>query len=210
MQPIILTTINARYIHAALGLRYIHANMAEYRDCTTIVEFTLNQRAEDIAESLLAHNPRIIGFGVYIWNVLQCTDVIRLVKIVEPSVRIVIGGPEVSFELTGHSITRLADHVITGPADLAFAQLCRDLDAERAVSRQISAMPVALAELESPYPLYTTEDLANRVLYVEASRGCPFKCEFCLSSLDKTATAFDLDAFLAQMQSLVERGARHF
>jgi len=80
----------------------------------------------------------------------------------------------------------------------------------RPLQRVIAGEQVPLEELALPYSLYTDEDIARRFLYVEASRGCPFKCEFCLSSLDKTAWPFDLERFLAEIQSLMDRGARHF
>ncbi|MEE9320382.1 MAG: DUF4080 domain-containing protein [Granulosicoccus sp.] len=210
MSDITLATINARYIHASLGLRYLLANMGTLQARTRIREYTLNQRPEDIAESLLNSRCRIVGFGVYIWNVLQTTEVIKLLKVVKPELVIVVGGPEVSFETTDQTISALADHVVIGPADTAFAELCQEiLDGDNPVA-VTSALPVDLQTLESPYPYYSDDDIAHRVLYVEASRGCPFKCEFCLSSLDKTALAFPLPEFLQQMQLLIDRGARHF
>ncbi|MFK7892159.1 MAG: DUF4080 domain-containing protein [Granulosicoccus sp.] len=210
MNGIILSTINARYIHASLGLRYLYANMAELQPQCTVKEFTLDQRPEDIAEALLKTHPHIIGFGVYIWNVEQTTEVMRLIRVIQPKTILVAGGPEVSHEMDKQEICALADHVVTGMADQSFAGLCEDILAERAPSKHVCSLPVQLDALESPYPHYSDEDLRNRVLYVEASRGCPFKCEFCLSSLDKTAVAFPLPAFLEHMQSLIDRGARQF
>jgi hypothetical protein len=89
--------------------------------------------------------------------------------------------------------------------------LCRRLLAgERPAEKIIRAEVPRLEQLELPYRYYNDEDIAQRLIYVEASRGCPFKCEFCLSSLDKTAWPFALERFLAEMQILYERGARHF
>jgi len=213
MQPIILSTINARYIHASLGLRYLLANMGELREQTLLLEFTLEQRAEDIAETLLQRKPCIIGFGVYIWNVIPTTEVIRLIKIIDPSIKIVVGGPEVSFETQEQAITELADHVVTGQADVAFGELCSELlDSARTdiPGKLVSALPFKLNDLHPPYPYYNQDDLDNRVIYVEASRGCPFKCEFCLSSLDKTATPFTLEPFLQSLSELIVRGAKQF
>jgi len=134
----------------------------------------------------------------------------RLIKVLRPDIKLIVGGPEVSHEINQQEITAAADFVITGAADESFAQLCRELVANNPPPRIVSSLPIDLNTLPSPYEFYTDEDVAQRVLYVEASRGCPFKCEFCLSSLDKTATAFELDAFLEQMQLLIERGARQF
>lgn len=210
MPNIVLATINARYIHASLGLRYLYANMGELKPATRLMEFTLVQRPDDIVEQLLATQPTIIGFGVYIWNSLETLEVIRMLKLLQPDITIILGGPEISFETTSQELYKVADHVITGQADIAFAETCLELVNNESPPKLHSPLPVDINSLVSPYPEYSADDLANRVLYVEASRGCPFKCEFCLSSLDKTATAFDLDIFLLQMQNLLERGARHF
>jgi radical SAM superfamily enzyme YgiQ (UPF0313 family) len=130
MAEIVLTTLNAKYIHAAFGLRYLLANMGDLQARTCLVEFDINQRALDIAEVLLAREPKIIGFGVYIWNVTQTTEVITALKRVRPDLIIVLGGPEVSYETEQQEIVRLADYVITGEADLKFAEVCRQLVAD--------------------------------------------------------------------------------
>jgi len=210
MANIVLTTINAKYIHASLGLRYLYANMGDLKKQTQLLEFTLHNRTEDIVEQIVQTSPRIVGFGVYIWNSIETLDVVRMLKLVNPEIVVIVGGPEISFETTAQELFKIADHVITGQADHAFGETCAMLINEELPAKLISPLPIELNTLQSPYPEYTSDDLKNRVLYVEASRGCPFKCEFCLSSLDKTATAFDLDEFLEQMDELVNRGARHF
>lgn len=211
MSTIVLATLNARYIHASLGLRYLAANMGEMEKDTEIMEFILQNRPEEIVEALLAANPRIIGFGVYIWNVTEITRVVALLKCVAPQITVVLGGPEVSYECDEQKVVRLADHVITGWGDISFAQLCRELLQQRPQAQKIIAgIQPKLAEIKLPYALYTDHDIAQRMLYVEASRGCPFKCEFCISSLDKTAWSFDLDRFLDEMDKLYQRGARQF
>ncbi len=209
--PIILSTLNARYIHSSLGLRYLLANMGELSEQTKLVEFNINSRPIDIVEDLLQQQPRIIGFGVYIWNVEQSLQVIKLIKTIAPETIIVIGGPEVSYEYDNQEIVKLADYLITGQADLAFAQTCAQLlSGPKPLQKIIPALPFNLDQLTLPYSCYTDEDIANRIIYVEASRGCPFKCEFCLSALDKTVYPFDIDLFLTEMQTLYKRGARHF
>ena len=127
MADIVLTTLNAKYIHAAFGLRYLLANLGELRPSAALVEFDINQRPLDIAEMLLAREPKIIGFGVYIWNVEQTTEVVAAIKRLRPEIKIILGGPEVSYETEGQPIVQLADHVITGEADLKFAEVCREL-----------------------------------------------------------------------------------
>ena len=213
---IVLATLNAKYIHASLGLRYLLANMDVHggpglKSQTQLREFVIAQRPLQIVEELLAMQPRIIGLGVYIWNVVETTQVVQLLKALRPDIKIILGGPEVSFETDSQEICRLADHVITGWGDVSFPKLCRALlDGPQPLMKVIAGEQPPLDQIALPYAEYSDADLAHRVLYVEASRGCPFKCEFCLSALDKTAWAFDLDAFLAELATLYQRGARSF
>jgi radical SAM superfamily enzyme YgiQ (UPF0313 family) len=214
---IVLTTLNAKYIHAAFGLRYLLANLGELRSSAALVEFDINQRPIDIAELLLAREPKIIGFGVYIWNVAPTTEVVAAIKRLRPDIKIILGGPEVSYETEGQSIVELADHVITGEADLKFAEVCRVLldDGSRGRSphqlqKIIAAEVPDFSKIVLPYDLYTNDDLAHRIIYVEASRGCPFTCEFCLSSLDIPVRQVPLPAFFDQMQRLLDRGVKQF
>lgn len=211
MPSILLTTLNARYFHSSFGLRYLFANLGDLQADATIREFIITQRPLDIAEALLAEQPRIVGFGVYIWNVAETTQVVALLKRVRPDLVIVLGGPEVSHEWEEQPIVELADYVITGPADLAFAQLCRRLLADDPpLEKVIAAETPPLDQLALPYRFYSDEDIAHRLIYVEASRGCPFQCEFCLSALDKTAWPFPLESFLTEIHRLYDRGVRHF
>ncbi len=211
-----LATLNAKYIHASLGLRCLLANMDPHggeglRAQTQLREFVIGQPATRIVEELLALQPEVIGLGIYIWNVVETTQVVRLLKALRPGIKIVLGGPEVSHEVEQQDICRLADHVVTGWGDVSFPKLCRALlDGPQPLMKVIAGEQPALDVLALPYSEYSDEDLAQRLLYVEASRGCPFKCEFCLSALDKTAWAFDLDLFMAQLETLYRRGARNF
>ncbi|MFC7297968.1 B12-binding domain-containing radical SAM protein [Herminiimonas aquatilis] len=208
---ILLSTLNARYTHASLGLRYLQANMGELQSVTQLQEFVIGARTTDMVEKLLAQQPRIIGFGVYIWNVEETTKLVALLKRVAPEVVIVLGGPEVSYESNEQSIVQMADYLVTGWGDVTFPALCKQiLHGPKPLMKTHAGVQPPLAELTMPYQLYTDEDIAHRTLYVEASRGCPFKCEFCLSALDKTAWPFDIDDFLQQLETLHARGARLF
>ncbi|MCO6432309.1 MAG: B12-binding domain-containing radical SAM protein [Deltaproteobacteria bacterium] len=211
MPKIVLATLNAKYVHASFGLRYLLAHMGELAPETKILEFHINQRILDVAERILQERPSIIGLGIYIWNAAQSLVLVRLLRKLAPDAIIVLGGPEVSYESREQEIVELADYVITGEADFAFAELCRTLGGDQRPADKIirAALPKA-EELNYPYHLYNSDDIQNRLIYVEASRGCPFTCEFCLSSLDVPVRQFPVDTFLAQMQSLYDRGARSF
>jgi radical SAM superfamily enzyme YgiQ (UPF0313 family) len=211
MAEIVLSTLNAKYIHAAFGLRYLLANLGELRSRACLLEFDINQRPLDIVEMLLAREPRIVGLGVYIWNVTPTTEVVAALKRIRPDIVVVLGGPEVSFEVDQQEIVRLADYVITGEADLKFAEVCGQLlRGERPASKVIAAELPEPSLLAPPYDFYTDDDVAHRVIYVEASRGCPFTCEFCLSSLDIPVRQFPLTALLEQLQKLLDRGVKQF
>jgi radical SAM superfamily enzyme YgiQ (UPF0313 family) len=211
MPDIVLSTLNAKYIHAAFGLRYLLANLGDLRDRACIVEFDLNQRPADVAEVLLARNPRIIGIGVYIWNAHLSTEVVQVLKRVAPEVILIVGGPEVSYETEQQTICQAADYVITGEADLKFAEVCGQiLCGEPPARKVIPADLPSLEKLALPYDFYNDKDVSSRIIYVEASRGCPFTCEFCLSSLDIPVRAFPIDDFLAALEKLLRRGVKHF
>lgn len=255
MPSVVLATLNARFHHCAFGLRYLRANMGPLADQTNLLEFTINQPTLEILDAILSQSPRIVGLGVYIWNVEESHRLVADLKRVAPGVIVVLGGPEVSYETEQQQITALADYVITGEADLAFAELCGELlavpdsqarcdgrdvistalETESRVRREDPPKEIAIANLREhrsngslsavriihapvpdlnsvaiPYELYSDHDISHRVIYVEASRGCPFTCEFCLSALDIPVRQFALEPFLAAMQRLLDRGARQF
>ncbi|MFZ1724810.1 MAG: DUF4080 domain-containing protein, partial [Dokdonella sp.] len=211
MTDILLATLNARYAHASLGLRYLRANLGDWHASSAIREFVIGQKTEEIVEKLLAEGPQVIGIGVYIWNVEESTRLVAQLKALAADIVIVLGGPEVSHEVDQQRICALADYVITGWGDVSFASLVGQLMAgERPPEKVIAGVQAALPAIASPYAEYSEEDVRQRNVYVEASRGCPFKCEFCLSSLDKTAWPFPLDRFLADLDALYALGARQF
>ncbi|MGE5337261.1 MAG: B12-binding domain-containing radical SAM protein [Gemmatimonadota bacterium] len=211
MASIVLSTLNARYAHASLGLRYLRANLGDLREDSAIVEFVVGRRAEEVVELLLQRAPRLVGFGVYIWNVEETTRIVALLKTVAPRLTVVVGGPEVSHEVDAQRICALADYVVTGWGDVTFAKLARAiLHGPRPLMKVHAGEQPPLDSIALPYGEFSDHDLQHRNVYVEASRGCPFKCEFCLSALDKTAWPFPLAPFLDELALLYERGARHF
>jgi radical SAM superfamily enzyme YgiQ (UPF0313 family) len=211
MASIVITTLNARYIHTAFGLRYLYANMGDLQAETALLEFGIQQRPIEIVEKLLQQQARIIGFGVYIWNVAEISAVVAILKQVAPKTIIVLGGPEVSHPPDLPAVAELVDYIVTGNGEISFPQLCSQLlSGITQMPKIVVGKPAPLATLVAPYSYYSDTDIRQRIIYVEASRGCPFKCEFCLSSLDTTAKPFELQPFLREMEILYQRGARHF
>lgn len=210
MPKIILTTLNSRYTHSSLGLRYIFANLDELQKNATILEFSINDALQSVAEKLLIQKPKIIGIGVYIWNAQEVSQLIHIIKKVSPSTTVILGGPEVS-----HTPFRVnlddADFIIQGEGDKAFYELCKNIISNNPPEfKIIKAKTPLLKELKLPYKYYTDEDIQNRYIYVEISRGCPFECEFCLSSMDERVRAFNIDEVLEEFDELWRRGARNF
>ena len=195
---------------------YLRANLGDLLPRSEILEFVIGARTESIAETILARTPVLLGLGVYIWNVEESTRLVAMLRRLAPDLRIVVGGPEVSHEVSEQTVCRLAHHVITGPAEHEFAELCRQTlawkagSAPRPLTHVIPGGRLEPDDIRMPYVLYDDRDIAHRHLYVEASRGCPYRCEFCLSALDRTAVPFPLAPLLDELATLHRRGARRF
>jgi radical SAM superfamily enzyme YgiQ (UPF0313 family) len=239
MADIVLAAVNAKWIHPSLALRLLKANLGPLEDRCQILEFALRQPLAEKIAPILAARPRILGFSVSIWNHKATLELLRALETEwakglqtggsKPLV--ILGGPEVSHLPPEAEILRYAGFVIRGEGEAVFREFCErrlkntaldnaDRNTPEAVKTLPSAVtvsgkviitkPVDLAAIAPAYQLYTDEDLRQKLVYVEASRGCPFGCEFCLSSLDKEVREFPLDPFLEEMDTLVHRGARTF
>jgi len=229
MTKIILTTFNARYSHPAFGLRYLKANLDKaLQEQTELLEFDLSIQPRTAVEKILAFRPHIVGVGCYIWNIDLATRTTALLRHVSPETTLILGGPEISYESEQQEIFRYADYIICGEGEIVFPKLCRDIinrkttetrEEKNGISNSphlrgkkiIRAEPVDLKQIELPYAFYTDEDLAHRAIYVEASRGCPFRCEYCMSSLDPGVRYFPTPGKLfPAFEKLLTRGAHTF
>ncbi|MCF6330601.1 MAG: B12-binding domain-containing radical SAM protein [Sulfurimonas sp.] len=206
---IILTTLNSRYTHTSLALRYIYANMNSLQKDTEIMEFNINDAIQSIAEKLLFNNPKIIGIGTYIWNATYVKELVQIIKKVSPQTILILGGPEVSHQPFRVNFDN-ADYIIAGEGDVTFYELCLKLQTDKPKEKFIKQLIPNLKELKLPYQFYTDNDIKNRYIYVEVSRGCPFECEFCLSSMDERVRTFNLEEVLNEFEKLWIRGARNF
>ena len=220
---ILLATINAKWIHPSLALRLLKANLGALKDRCEIMEFALRQPLREKTEPILAARPRILGLSVSIWNL---TATLELLKELRgrwdaegegscPRPFVVLGGPEVSHLPDDAEIFRHADCRVLGEGETAFRELCEAVLDEGfsgtitpVASREFRRVDVSA--VQSGYGLYADEDLRGKLTYVEASRGCPYSCEFCLSARDVKVREFPLEPFLEEMRGLIFRGARTF
>lgn len=209
IKKIILATVNARYSHTSFGLRCLKANLHEFENITDIMEFSGDSTVQEIAEAVIMQNPDIVGFGCYIWNIETIIRAAEIVRAVRPDTVIVFGGPEVSYEYD--EFLPRCDYLISGEGENALYHLVQKLsDGSRPEEKVLNEPVCDLTQLKFPYYLYSDDDIKNRLIYVEASRGCPFGCEFCLSSLSGGVREFDLEKFLNEMEILIRRGVRQF
>ncbi|MBP6310574.1 MAG: cobalamin-dependent protein, partial [Arenimonas sp.] len=137
MSDILLSTLNARYSHASLGLRCLRANLGALHARSAIKEFVIGQKTEEIAEAILAAAPKILGLGVYIWNCEESLKLVLMLKAIRPDLIIVLGGPEVSYESSEQQICQVADYTISGWGDISFGQLCAEIFAGNAPEAKI-------------------------------------------------------------------------
>jgi radical SAM superfamily enzyme YgiQ (UPF0313 family) len=208
---ILLITANARYSHTSLALRFLRSNLRNYKEMSDIMEFTIDEKPVDIVEAILRRSPKVVCLSVYIWNTLILEEVAHMLKQVAKEIRIVAGGPEISYDSSAHSIYNDVDYIIAGEGEVALPALLDAIYQNRPIEKSVlQADPVSLADITLPYGLYTDEDIQHRVIYVEASRGCPFSCAFCLSALDKKVRRYPENRVIDALDELYRRGARRF
>ncbi len=207
---IVFTTFNARYSHTALALRCLRANLGSLREQSEIVEFDNRLSPQTAAEKLLECQPKLLLFSVYIWNLTVISETVAILRALRPELKIIIGGPEVSYKYEDLSLFKNADHLICGEGEGVIETTCRELLAGNALPKVIAAPPADLETIALPYDEYTDEDIAHRRVYVETSRGCPFKCQYCLSALETGVRTFPLEKLFPLFEKLIKRGARIF
>jgi radical SAM superfamily enzyme YgiQ (UPF0313 family) len=238
---VLLFSINAGYVHPAMGLWYLRANLGDafvpeagsnpargaiHGHTVDVLELTRRAGRPRIIAEVLQRRPRILAAGLYIWNHLDMAPVLRAVRQQLPETLIVLGGPEATHLAHDHPTLRLVDGVVTGEAERIFGTLLLELLADplrREGKRPpdggrfspsghwvVAAPPPDLATVHLPHPLFSDRDVQHRFMYLEASRGCPFRCQFCLSSLDRYIRTAPLEQLFETAESLLQRGARRF
>lgn len=216
----ILTTLNAKYIHTSLALRWLYVANKERCDIT-FKEYTIKETPEHVAEELLSVGCDILGLSVYIWNVNQMGTLIRLLKQRNPELVIIVGGPEVTYEPEHFLDIWDIDYVIRGEGEFVLGDLIGAIENGACTvmpgvsSRNHLSGTILQADLEQlsrlPSPYRLDEDrghLVNRLVYFETSRGCPYQCQYCLSSLEKGVRYFPEAYIRENLSYLIQAGAR--
>ena len=218
---IFLTAINAKYIHSNLAVYSLKAYTGEYEKYVAIGEYTINNRVDDILEQIYKEKPDVLCFSCYIWNMDYVEELIREYKKLCPDVPVWVGGPEVSYEVD----TFLKEHpqvtgVMIGEGERTFREFCEYyVDQKRELS---SIRGIAYRDAQTGETVYTlpqeplvmgtipfcydkVENFENRIIYYESSRGCPFRCSYCLSSIEKKLRFRDIELVKKELAFFIEK-----
>jgi anaerobic magnesium-protoporphyrin IX monomethyl ester cyclase len=220
----VLTTLNAKYIHTNLAIRCLRAYV-EPEHQVQMVEYTIKDPSINIVTDLFKYKPDVIGFSCYIWNIEETIKVISMIKKISPEITIILGGPEVSYDIT-YWLERLkdVDYIVIGEGEETFKQLLTHLKTGEFGLAEIHGVAYRKEQKvmvnpqrnklnlqEAPSPFKFEEDLphlSKRVTYIETSRGCPFSCQFCLSSIEVGVRYFNKDKVKEDIRFLMQNGAK--
>jgi len=221
---VVLSTLNAKYIHTSLALRFLKAFSEKDFPDIELAEYTIKDPVMNIVSDLFRRQPKVIGFSCYIWNIEETIEIISMVKKIMPEVKIILGGPEVSYD-TDYWMERLqdVDFIVMGEGEETFHQLLTEIQTTQKYhfvyglayrkGAEVVIMPgrpkLDLAQVPSPHRFAEDlPDLSKRIVYFETSRGCPFSCQFCLSSIEVGVRYFDIEKTKADILYLIDNGAK--
>ncbi len=213
---ILLTTLNAKYIHINLAIRMLYELNKHHKELTW-KEFTIKENPIDIANAVLDNE--IIAFSCYIWNISQTLAVAREIKKINNNIKILLGGPEVSYEYDDIINKDEVDYIIIGEGEIPFSNFLNNYPNIENIgnliykkNNKINLLPLTetfdlnLYKGINPYINDSPQELYNKVCYIESSRGCPYKCEFCLASLDNNMRYLPMDDIKAHLLYLMQHG----
>ena len=192
-----LFALNGSYAHSALGVRALATALREAGLFCEVIEASLQDRTLSLLERLYEQNADLYGFSCYIWNLEQMLDMARDLKALRPDCRIVLGGPEVSYDSERFAAMPFVDHVVCGEGEVAMVSLVRDLAAGLEPARVLHGTPDPNFTTKGVH--YSKNDPVSPLVYYESARGCPFSCAFCLSSATKGVRAKSAELTLAQL-----------
>ena len=213
---ILLTTLNAKYIHTNLAIRILYELNHHYEGLDW-KEFNIKESKDDVA--LYSSQYDVVAFSCYIWNITQTLEVAKKIKQINPAVKILLGGPEVSYEYEEIISLDHVDYIIVGEGEIPFKEFLEFYPNMQPVSSLVWKNGVEVIENKMapmfdvnnfkgsmPYRFDNPEELANKVLYIETSRGCPYKCEFCLASLDNKVRYLPNDTIKSTLLFMMQHG----
>ncbi|EOU1461591.1 B12-binding domain-containing radical SAM protein [Clostridium perfringens] len=217
---ILLTAINSKYIHSNLAVRYLKAFTKDLDFQGDIKEFSINDRVENILEGIIEEKPDVVAFSCYIWNMEFVNRLAELIKLVDPNIEILYGGPEVSYEGKEFLENHEGEYVIVGEGEKTFREFVlyklgegkiediKGLNYKKdgKVFENPKRPEMDMNELVFPYTY--EEDINNKIVYYEASRGCPFKCKYCLSSVMHGVRFLDVERVKKELKYFMERGLK--
>jgi len=221
----ILATLNAKYIHTSIALRWLYVANKDRFDIS-FREYVVKDDVNRIADDLLAQQPDVVGIGIYIWNVEKSRMLASLLKNRKPDIILIAGGPEVGHDPAYFLDDGMLDFIVSGEGEFVLGELLSAIAHNQSgdhasitiesVShrRHINKTPAKanlskLAGLSSPYMLSVDrDDLKNRIIYFETSRGCPYQCTYCLSSVENDVRRFPLEHVFQNLAWLIENGVR--
>jgi radical SAM superfamily enzyme YgiQ (UPF0313 family) len=213
---VLLSTLNAKYIHSNLAIRLLY-QLNKEREGLAWKEFTIKENKDEIAA--YCSDFEVVAFSCYIWNISPTLEVCKKIKTIKPNIKILLGGPEVSYEWEDLIALEEVDFIIQGEGEIAFAEFLKHYPDVALVpsliwkkNKEVIENPLApmfdLKQLEHimPYGDDVAEELKNKVLYLETSRGCPYKCEFCLASLDNKVRQLPMQSIKNTLLFMMQHG----
>lgn len=223
LMNIVLATLNAKYIHTNLALRCLKVS-AQPEFNPTIAEYTIKDPSFNIVSDIYLKKPKVVGFSCYIWNIEETLKVVRLLKRVSPETIIVLGGPEVSYD-SNYWLRRMEeiDFIVMGEGEVSFKQLLHYVEGNVSLQEvpgicymqdgkfMIHPQGPKIDLREMPSPFRFEEDiphLSKRITYIETSRGCPFSCQFCLSSIEVGVRYFNREKVKEDIRYLMDHNAK--
>ena len=217
MPTFLLTTLNAKYIHLNLAIRILYDLNCDKANLEWS-EHTIKSDFDEVAQACKSYD--VVCFSCYIWNIEQTLAVCELLKTINPEVKILLGGPEVSYEWKKVIEHAAVDYLILGEGEIPFQQFVSNYPNVKGIPNLVTKnnytkiLPTPLdlrfsvnnLANRNPYQYDPTIDLRNKVCYIETSRGCPYKCEYCLASLDNNVRDLPVDSVKSNLLYLMQHG----
>lgn len=220
----LLVGINAKYIHTNLAIRYLYTYTKDDFQ-VDFVEFTIKDDVDQMVETILQKQPKLLGLSCYIWNIEMIKEIIVKIKSQNPSILILLGGPEVSYDIDYYFNALPIDFIISGEGEYTFKILLQHLfdhldltpipqlhfKLNNKIISNNKEYNIDFIKLPSPYRLERDlNDLDKRIQYIESSRGCPYRCSYCLASLEKNVRQFNSEKVKEEIRYLMQHGAKVF